>query len=533
MPSKCPFWVLSVIVSLVVPAAGAQPSLGAASSFVALGMSAGNSGGTIVTGNVGASAGAVTGFPTPFVAGDAFADSTARQAHDDALAAYNALAVGAEDTSPVLSKPLASGIYRVKSPFVVPADTQLHLAAGATSSNVFWVVDGDVTLGERSSFIGTILARGSITFGRDVSLSGRALALGGAVTTDTDNLTLCCDPLDIMPPTLAATINTALSPVVVLHTSGGTDPYAYAVFDGTLPPGLTLSGDGTLAGTPTAAGKYTVTVRASDAHGCSSLRTFDINVCGPPFLPPIDLPPATMCMKYEATVAAGTFAGDLPPGIPPPVNNELAGTPTQCGDFVFSITWTDANGCTHTQPYRLHVACAIAPAPPPLPNGMICHPYTADITPTCGPGPFQYELIEGALPDGLSIQLPLITGIPKKTGTFPFTVRITDVSSSTTTIVDYTIKVVCDTLTFSPSVLPSGNTCDAYNQTIVVSGCVPPYTFDVTGLPQGLNFAPKSGNAVTISGLPAQVGTFDVMLRATDAAGCLATTRHYPPHHNH
>jgi hypothetical protein len=519
-----PLWVFSIIVSLMVPAAGAQPSLGTASSFVVLGTSAGNSGGTIVTGNIGASAGAVTGFPAPFVAGEAFTDATARQAHDDALAAYTALAAGVGNTPATLkgSVTVAASVYHVTSSLVVESKTQMHLAGDATSSTVFWVVDGDVTVGARSSFIGTILARGSITFGRDVSLSGRALALGGPVTADTDDLTLCCDPLDITPPPSAAPVGKPLAPAT-LQASGGTEPYAFTLFDGALPPGLTLLGDGTLTGTPTTAGTYTATARASDAHGCSSLLTFDINICGPTVLPEIALH-ATMCETFEATVANGTFAGNLPAGIAH-VNGKLAGTPTQCGDFFFSISSTDANGCTSTQPYRLHVACAIAPAPPPLPNGTIGHSYKADISPICGVGPFIYELIKGPLPGGLTeTPLPLITGVPKKPGTYPFTVKITGTSNSTTEV-DYTITVVCDALTFSPAVLPSGNTCDAYNQTIAVSGGLPPYTFDVTGLPQILDFAPKpppSGNAVTISGLPAQNGVFDVVLRATDAAGCTA-----------
>src|SRR4051794_11276682 len=132
MSFRHPVWVLSVIVSSLVPAAGAQPSLGTASTFVVLGTSAGNSGGTIVTGNVGASAGAVTGFPTPFVAGDPFANSTARHAHDDALAAYNALAAGAGNPPPTFSESpvnVTSGVYRVKSPsLVVPNNTQMHLS---------------------------------------------------------------------------------------------------------------------------------------------------------------------------------------------------------------------------------------------------------------------------------------------------------------------------------------------------------------------------------------------------------------------
>ncbi len=47
--------------------------------------------------------------------------------------------------------------------------------------------------------------------------------------------------------------------------SGGTVPYGWFTYKGSLPPGLTLSDAGTLSGTPTAAGDYTFYIEASDA----------------------------------------------------------------------------------------------------------------------------------------------------------------------------------------------------------------------------------------------------------------------------
>ncbi|MCB5166972.1 putative Ig domain-containing protein [Streptomyces bambusae] len=53
-------------------------------------------------------------------------------------------------------------------------------------------------------------------------------------------------------------------PVVTGPATGGTPPVTYSV-SGTLPPGLTLSSDGLLSGTPTTAGTYAFTVTATDS----------------------------------------------------------------------------------------------------------------------------------------------------------------------------------------------------------------------------------------------------------------------------
>ena len=55
---------------------------------------------------------------------------------------------------------------------------------------------------------------------------------------------------------------------------------------GTLPPGLTLTPGGVLAGTPTSVGTGPVTIRAADASGCPAFVTYTITILtGVPTLP--------------------------------------------------------------------------------------------------------------------------------------------------------------------------------------------------------------------------------------------------------
>ncbi|OYW21714.1 MAG: hypothetical protein B7Z52_00535, partial [Burkholderiales bacterium 12-64-5] len=55
--------------------------------------------------------------------------------------------------------------------------------------------------------------------------------------------------------------------------SGGTAPYTFAKMSGTMPPGLSMAADGSVSGTPTTLGSYTITVRATDAYNCQSATT--------------------------------------------------------------------------------------------------------------------------------------------------------------------------------------------------------------------------------------------------------------------
>ncbi|GAB3688572.1 hypothetical protein GCM10027592_03720 [Spirosoma flavus] len=55
--------------------------------------------------------------------------------------------------------------------------------------------------------------------------------------------------------------------------SGGQMPYSFSVASGTLPSGLALATSGVLSGTPIQSGRFPITVRATDANGCSGAST--------------------------------------------------------------------------------------------------------------------------------------------------------------------------------------------------------------------------------------------------------------------
>ena len=69
-------------------------------------------------------------------------------------------------------------------------DPQVKLIGGATAQNVFWETGSAATLGTNSIFAGTIMAQSSITLGTGAVLNGRALARTGAVSLDSNPVTV-------------------------------------------------------------------------------------------------------------------------------------------------------------------------------------------------------------------------------------------------------------------------------------------------------------------------------------------------------
>lgn len=87
--------------------------------------------------------------------------------------------------------------------------------------------------------------------------------------TETSNPTLVIEPeIDLVAPSPVPGATAGTAYVLSLAAAGGVGAFAYTVSNGSLPAGLTLDpSTGQLAGTPTAAGTYTFTVRATDSNG--------------------------------------------------------------------------------------------------------------------------------------------------------------------------------------------------------------------------------------------------------------------------
>jgi outer membrane autotransporter protein len=82
--------------------------------------------------------------------------------------------------------PNAIFIFQAGSTLTTATGSSVILQNGAQAGNVFWVVGSSATLGVNSSLSGTIMAVTSITLNTGATLDGRALALNGAVTLDSN-----------------------------------------------------------------------------------------------------------------------------------------------------------------------------------------------------------------------------------------------------------------------------------------------------------------------------------------------------------
>jgi hypothetical protein len=77
-----------------------------------------------------------------------------------------------------------SGVYvfKVGSTLTTASNSSVVLAKGATAGNVFWQVTSSATLGTKTAFEGSILAKISDTLTTGATVTGRVIALTGAVT---------------------------------------------------------------------------------------------------------------------------------------------------------------------------------------------------------------------------------------------------------------------------------------------------------------------------------------------------------------
>jgi Ice-binding-like len=202
----------------------AQVSLDSAQSFAVLGGSTvTNTGATIINGDLGVSPGtAVTGFPPGIVNGTIYAGGpVAAAAQADALTAYNALK-GATCTTDLTGRDLGTlptltpGVYcfdtsaQLTGTLVLQGSGDFIFQIGSTLTtasnssvvvinagqncdgfNVFWQVGSSATLGTGTAFSGNILALTSITLTTGANVAGRVFALNGAVTMDTNKVSVC------------------------------------------------------------------------------------------------------------------------------------------------------------------------------------------------------------------------------------------------------------------------------------------------------------------------------------------------------
>lgn len=220
-------------LSVLAQPGGGLPTLGTAENFAVLSDSTvTNTGSTTINGDLGVWPGSeVTGFPPGVITGTLHVgDAAAQQAQSDNTIAYldlegrpcdvdltgtdlGGLTLGpgvycfsesaqltGQLTLDAQNDANAFFIFQIGSTLTTASNSSVLLINSGSDCNVFWQVGSSATLGVSTAFAGNILALASVTLNTSTDVSGRTLAQNGAVTMDTNDISIAnCDsgPTDV------------------------------------------------------------------------------------------------------------------------------------------------------------------------------------------------------------------------------------------------------------------------------------------------------------------------------------------------
>jgi hypothetical protein len=480
---------------------------------------------------ISASTGVISGTPT--ASGTANFTATVTDASSPAQTKSTALSLVIAPTG------LAISTSSLPSGTAGSGYSSLLQANGGSAPYTWSITSGSLPAGLNLSpstgiISGTPTASGTFNFTAKVSDAGNP------TQTKTAQLSVAIAPSTLTITTsglLSGTQNSTYSSG--LQASGGTAPYTWSITSGALPTGLNLSASsGSISGTPTASGSFTigVVVRDSGSQSATASYSFSIVASGTPLgISSSSLPGGTPNQSYNAILNAtgGTApytwsvtSGSLPAGLTLAASSGvISGKTNAAGTTSLTFKVVDSSNPVQSKSVTLSLVITAVPlviSTSSLPSATKSTNYSSLLQANGGTTPYAWSITSGNLPAGLNLDPSsgLISGTPTATGTASFTVSVTDAGSpAQNKSAALSIAVAAPTppvLTINTSSLPSGTKGTSYSSSVNVSGGTAPYTWSITSgnLPTGLTLNTTSGQ---ISGNPTAAGTSNFTVTVTDA----------------
>ncbi|HVP00135.1 MAG TPA: Ig domain-containing protein [Bryobacteraceae bacterium] len=206
-------------------------------------------------------------------------------------------------------------------------------------------------------------------------------------------------------------------------------------------------------------------------------------------------------------------AGSLPPGLGIGTDTGLiSGVPTAVGTFSFQVSAISTTTYTANLSIVIHPALSLASTS--LPNGAVGEYYNEQVSATGGLPPYYFSIV-GNLPPGLSLSGNTIQGDPTATGTFSFTLYVSDYTE--TTVYQALSITINGALAITTTSIPVGFQGVAYPATTINGvGGNPPYLWSLGTVRDGLTI---NGSTGVLSGTPTSAGQFTLNITLSDSTG--------------
>ena len=247
--------------------------------------------------------------------------------------------------------------------------SQTLTASGGTPPFTWGLASGNlppgVTLTSTGSLSGLPSTPGTFNFTLQVNDSG------GLSATQPLAITVNPSPITILTPTPLPGAVKSLAYTQPLLATGGSAPYQWSLFSGSLPVGLSLNPDGTITGTPTTPSVATFIAQLTDSNGLIAAKTFVITVFATrqiPVMNPATLTSIRVGSPFTHSFSAINFprtysATGLPSGLRiNPSTGIVSGRPTVSGSFTLRVRASNSAGTSAT----LSAPLVISPLPPNL-----------------------------------------------------------------------------------------------------------------------------------------------------------------------